>query len=76
MLNGFCNKGEGCVEDCNKCIEREGEEDMSEICDLNHEEIVYFSGRCPLCEALYRLEALNDILDDLLMVLEPEGVEA
>jgi len=66
-----------CQGDCNECLEREGEEEMdSEICDVGHEEIVYFSGRCPLCEALYRLEALSDTIDDLLQVLEPVGVEA
>ena len=48
----------------------------SEVCDVGHEEIVYLSGRCPLCEASYRLEAFNDTIDDLLMVLEPVGVEA
>ena len=47
-----------------------------ESCDIGHERIIYFSGRCPLCDAKYRMEALNDTIDDLLMVLEPVGVEA
>ena len=60
MLIGLCSIQ--CTGDCVECLEK-GESDMeSEVCDIGHEEIVYFSGRCPLCEAKYRLEALNDTI--------------
>jgi hypothetical protein len=66
-----------CTGDCVECLEKgEDMEGEFESCDIGHERIIYFGSRCPLCEASYRLEAFNDTIDDLLMVLEPVGVEA
>ena len=81
MLTGFCGRGD-CSLDCNECLERE-EEMESEICDVGHEEIVYFSGKCPLCEALIKNATLSDTLEvaveqleEIVRITESEGVEA
>lgn len=71
MVTGFCGRGD-CTGYCPDCYE-EGEEDMegiSETCYLNHEEIVYFSGRCPLCEANIKIETLSDTLEIAVEQLE------
>jgi len=65
MLIGFCGKGEDCQGDCNECLERK-ERDMEgefESCDIGHERIIYFSQRCPLCQALIDKEVAIDTLE-------------
>lgn len=39
-----------------------------EICTNNHEEIVYDSNPCPLCEAIDR----NNVLEEIISELEQE----
>ena len=34
-----------------------------ESCDIGHEKIIYFGGRCPLCEALNDKEVAIDTLE-------------
>jgi len=38
-----------------------------ESCDIGHERIIYFSQRCPLCEAKAEIEAYKDSVENLLV---------
>ena len=53
----------------------------SEVCDVGHEEIVYLSGRCPLCEALIEkmvaidtLELATEQLEEIIRLTDTEVV--
>ena len=49
---------------------KKGESDMEgefESCDIGHERIIYFSQRCPLCEAKAEIEAYKDSVENLLV---------
>jgi len=83
MLTGFCGRGGDCTGYCPDCYEEKGEdmEGEFESCDIGHERIIYFSGRCPLCEALIaRQQALDNLelateqLEEIIRLTDTEVV--
>ena len=63
MLPSWC--GKDCTGYCPDCYEEKGEEMEGEFesCDIGHERIIYFSQRCPLCQALIDKEVAIDTLE-------------